>query len=283
MYKILFFGTSEFAVPSLRALQDDGRFEIAGIVTQPDRPVGRHAKVTASPIKKNVGSTCVIQQPEKLSDPDFKNWISEIGASCEAFIVISYGKILPQWLLDIPTQGVINIHGSILPKWRGASPIQAAIRAGDAITGITIMKMDAGLDHGPIISIQKEKILDTDTGGSLHDRLAHIGGNMLPNILCDYFEGKIMPIEQAHLEATSCRTLTRDDGKIDWNMPAIEIERMIRAYTPWPGAWTIQNEKRIKIHSAKIGSNNQIEILTLQPEGKKIMDFKTFLRGNTWN
>jgi methionyl-tRNA formyltransferase len=316
MYRILFFGTSEFAVPSLRSLMQDGRFEVVGIVTQPDRPVGRHATLTAPPIKQalldtpdddRIATKEHIFQPEKLLDEPFCSWLKEVGPTCDAFVVVSYGKILPQWLLDLPKKGVINVHGSILPRWRGASPIQAAIAAGDTQSGVTIMQMDALLDHGPIIQIAEEPILPTDTGNTLHDRLALLGATILPSALADYLAGTRIPYEQDHTQATTCKTLSREDGKIDWTKSAEEIERMVRAYNPWPGTWMEYGGKRLKILETIVlsienrqnpigtriinqqkpciisGQETVIALTKIQLEGKQPMSGEDFITGHTWS
>jgi len=299
MHRIIFFGTSEFAVPSLRSLLNDSRFEIVGLVTQPDRPVGRHAVMTAPPVKTIFNGP--VLQPEKMSDPDFRTQTEKLGGDCDAFVVISYGKILPAWLLNLPKKGSINIHGSLLPRWRGAAPIQAAIAAGDTASGVTIMKIDEALDHGPILAIAEELIRETDSGGQLHDRLAELGGKMLPDILADYLDGKIQPREQDHDLATNCRTLTRDDGKLNFTKTSQELERQIRAYTPWPGTWMEWNGKRLKILEAKIAKDTDgkpgeilvndrkpvlvcakgtaLELISVQPEGKKAMSGIDFSSG----
>ncbi len=305
--RLLFFGTSDFAVPSLTALARDGRFEIVGIVTQPDRPVGRHAELTQPPIKQTAIKLGfeTIKQPEKIKDEPFQEWIKEVGPTCDAFVVVSYGKILPQWLLDLPRHGVLNVHGSLLPRWRGASPIQSAIAAGDNTTGVTIMKIDALMDHGPILIQAEERIRSNDIGDTLHDRLAELGGKVLPNALADYLNGSITPQEQNHERATHCKILSRDDGKIDWTKPAEEIERLIRAYNPWPGTWTEWNGKRLKIvravvieHAtnqdnepfgvsisedrrliARCGAHTTLELIEVQPEGKSLMTSQEFVNG----
>lgn len=310
MYNIIFFGTSDFAIPSLAALAQDERFHIQAIVTQPDRPVGRHAQITPPPIKlaaqrmAQCASTPIIQ-PEKIKEETFSAWIKGIGQTCDAFVVVSYGKILPQWLLDLPKHGVINVHGSLLPKWRGASPIQASIVANDRISGVTIMLLDALMDHGPILAQAEEPIYETDTGGSLHNRLAQKGAHILPDTLIGFIDGSIQPMNQDHEKATVCSTLSREHGNIDWKLDASTIERIIRAYQPWPGAWTMWNEKRFKLLLARIGESIEqknpgerfirnkypcitcgngtvLELLEVQPEGKSRMDASTFLRGNTW-
>jgi len=310
MHKIIFFGTSDFAVPSLKALLADGRFEIVGVVTQPDRPVGRHAVLTPPAIKKFVQSVIPakagirILQPEKLKEEDFKNWITDIGPACDAFVIVSYGKILPQWLLDLPRKGAVNVHGSLLPRWRGASPIQAAIAAGDANSGVTIMKLDAEMDHGPILAQKAEPIMEDDTGSKLHDRLSQVGADILPDVLADYLDGKIEPRSQKHDEATYCRILTREDGKLDFSKSAKDLKKLVLAYDPWPGTWTEIDGKRIKILEAGEGAKDLskqpgdffvrhglpclacadgtvLEIRRLQPEGKSAMDGAAFVRG--WN
>lgn len=303
MYRILFFGTSAFATPSLRALASDGRFEIVSVVTQPDRPVGRHATVTPTAVKTEALKLAIKTiQPEKIKDEFFQERIKEIGPSCDAFVVISYGKILPQWLLDLPKKGVINVHGSLLPLHRGASPIQAAIAAGDATSGVTIMLIDAEMDHGPTLAMKETPILPEDIGSTLHDRLADMGAEMLPNVLADYLDGKISPQEQDHSKATYCKILTRDDGKIDWNKSADEIARLVRAYNPWPGTWTMVGGKRLKILKASTimadgnfkagqcfvfekqpavacGNGAALVLESVQPEGKNAMSGSDFLKG----
>ncbi|MBU2613485.1 methionyl-tRNA formyltransferase [Patescibacteria group bacterium] len=302
MKHILFLGTSEFAVPSLNALIDDGRFDVIGVVTQPDRPVGRHAVVTPPPVKTlAVARDIPVFQPEKVKDlKDDATFQTLFDPRPDAFVVVSYGKILPQWFLDLPTKGIVNVHGSLLPRWRGASPIQAAIAAGDAISGVTVMNIDAELDHGPLLATREEPILPSDTAGSLHDRLASLGGAMLPDVLDGYLAGSIHPVEQDHAKATECRTLTRDDGNIDWTKTSEEIERLVRAYDPWPGTWTMVDGKRLKILAARVaepdttkqpgemfvrdrkpfmscGSGTALELVTVQPEGKKPMSGATYV------
>jgi methionyl-tRNA formyltransferase len=303
MYRILFFGTSDFAVPSLKALAADGRFEIVSVVTQPDRPVGRHAEVTATAVKTAALELAIKTiQPEKIKDDFFQTRIKEIGPDCDAFVVISYGKILPQWLLDLPKKGVLNVHGSLLPRWRGASPIHAAIAAGDGTTGVTIMTIDAEMDHGPILATKETSIAPDETGGQLHDRLAQLGAETLPDVLADYLDGKLTPREQDHDNATYCKVLTRDDGKIDWSRQASDIASLVRAYQPWPGTWTMVHGKRLKIQktytimadenlpagqcfvfdqqpSVACGDGTALVLVTVQLEGKKATTGAEFLRG----
>ncbi|MFA5936184.1 MAG: methionyl-tRNA formyltransferase [Patescibacteria group bacterium] len=295
-HKILFLGTSDFAVPSLRALATDSRFSITAVITQPDRPVGRHATITPPAIKVAAQELGLpVLQPEKIkelqNDPTFQSLVSDRP---DVFVVVSYGKILPQWFLDIPKHGCVNVHGSILPRHRGASPIHGAIASGDTKSGVSIMKLDAEMDHGPILAIAEEPILDTDTAGSLHDRLAELGAKLLPDTLADYLEEKIQPVEQDHSKATYCKILTRDDGKLDpTTKTAEELARLVRAFYPWPGTWIELDEKRVKILDVRVASEKIpdalyldcadgtiLELLTVQPEGKKGMSSLDYIRGN---
>jgi len=287
MATIVFFGTSEFAAPSLRALASDSRFKINAVVTQPDRPVGRHAVMTAPPIKDEAQRLNLpILQPERLDELKAENLEADL------FVVVSYGKILPQWLLDIPKNGCVNVHGSLLPRWRGASPLQSAIAAGDIMSGVTIMEMDAELDHGPVLATKEEMIRSDDTAGSLHDRLTSLGALLLPNTLHGFLDGSISPVPQDDSQATFCRTLKRDDGKLDpISKSAEELERLVRGYYPWPGTWIDHDGKRVKILDARVGASTQhsagemfvldkhlflacadgtsLELVTVQREGKK--------------
>ncbi|MBU1032373.1 MAG: methionyl-tRNA formyltransferase [Patescibacteria group bacterium] len=301
MFKIIFLGTPDFAVPSLQALINDERFEVVSVITQPDKPVGRHSELVSPPVKICAEKHGIpVHQPEKLkSDTGYR--IPE--ADC--FVVVAFGKILPQWFLDIPKHGVVNVHGSVLPRWRGASPIQAAIAAGDKKTGVTIMKMDALLDHGPILATKEIEIQDHDTGGTLRDKLSELGADTLPNALADFLNGRIEPVEQNHDLATTCKTLKRKEGKIDWNKSAEEIERLVRAYDPWPGTWFEFDGKRLKILRARVCANQNLKpgqrflqnqmpcvacandsalgLVTVQPEGRPKMSGSDFLRGcSSW-
>lgn len=304
-HRIIFFGTSEFAAPALNALARDGRFEIAGVVTQPDRAVGRHATLTPPAVKAaamKLGIT-TIQQPEKLKEESFTSWIKTEGPACDAFVVISYGKILPRWLLDLPRMGVVNVHGSLLPRWRGASPIQAAIAAGDAKTGVSFMLLDELLDHGPVLSAVETPIHPDDTGGALHDRLALLGAKHLPDTLASFLKKMIQPKEQDHTAATTCGILMREHGRMDWSETADVIARHIRAYQPWPGTWTTYAGERLKIHEASAimgdesfspgqgfvfegfpsvacGDGTALVLRSVQREGKSPASGQDFLHGH---
>lgn len=290
MIRVIFFGTSSFAVPSLKRLADDPRFHLVAVVTQPDRPVGRHAALTQSPIKQTALALGLnVLQFEKIKSDDAFEALQKIPA--DIAVVASFGQIIPQRVLDLYPHGMVNVHGSILPKYRGASPIAAAIRDGETETGVTIMRMDAELDHGPIMATAKEPIRPDDTAGTLHDRLAELGARILPDALVNHVEEIIAPRIQDHAQATFVKLLSREDGLIDWSKPAAEIERLVRAYDPWPGTYTMVDGKRLKILKAALGTiegyptktagdGNLLTLLRVQPEGKPSMDGRDFLHGN---
>lgn len=303
-YKIIFFGTSDFSVPSLKALLADKRFEVVAVVTKPDAPIGRHQVITPPPIKVIAQENNVkVFQFEKIKTDETFEALSKLE-SVDAYVVVSYGKIIPQRILDLPKHGVINVHGSLLPRWRGASCVQAAIATGDKKSGVTIMQMDAEMDHGNILAQKEITITDTETGGELHDRLAELGATTLPDVLVDYLENKIISQPQNHEQATYCKLLSRDEGKIDWSKSAAEIEHLVRAYNPWPGTWTEWEGKRVKIKKLKTGNwkefksdigmpqtqeeklfvmcgdGHAVEILELQPEGKRVMKSQEYIVGH---
>jgi methionyl-tRNA formyltransferase len=270
--RIVFIGTGEIGVPTLCALQKS-QHEIVGVVTQPDKPAGREQKITAPPIKAALARTQVsILQPAKIKDPRAIDQVRQLEP--DVIVVVAYGQILPLAVLEIPKLACLNLHASLLPRWRGAAPIQAAIAAGDRETGITVIYMDEGLDTGDILLQRKVDILPTDTGASLHDRLAEITPGALLESLQLLVDGKAPRIEQDPNLATSAPKLNRDDGKIDWANPAEWIERKIRAYNSWPGAFAIVTDKdgrqlRLKIWDARVvdGKGRPGEIMTADSNG----------------
>lgn len=253
MARIVFMGTPEFAVPALEKLI--AHHEVIGVVTQPDRPAGRNRQLQASPVKQTaVEHGIPVFQPEKLRRAEaietLRQW------QVDAYVVAAFGQILPQAVLDIPAYGSINIHASLLPRWRGAAPIQAAIRAGDAETGITIMKMDAGLDTGPMLSWRAIPITADETGQSLHDKLSQLGGDLLIETLPGYFDGSIQPQAQDDTRATFAPRIEKEEGRIRWSEPAAVIERTVRAFTPWPGTFTTWNDKLLKVTGADVAAGH---------------------------
>ena len=253
--RIVFIGTGEIGVPTLRALQKS-EHELVGIVTQPDKPVGRAQKITAPPIKAALaGSKMSILQPARIKDREAIEQIRALAP--DVVVVIAYGQILPRAILEIPKIACLNLHASLLPRWRGAAPIQAAIAAGDRETGMTVMYMDEGLDTGDILLQRKIDISPSETGATLHDRLAEIAPETLLESLRLLAGGNAPRIPQDKALATSAPKLDRDDGRIDWRRSAELIERQIRAYTPWPGAFALVSEKsgrelKLKILAAEI-------------------------------
>lgn len=247
MARIVFMGTPEFAVPALDGLLT--HHSVVGVVTQPDRPAGRGKQLQMSPVKQAaLAAGAAVIQPEKLRQAEA---LAQLRAwEAEVFVVAAFGQILPQTVLDIPPHGCLNIHASLLPRWRGAAPIQAAIRAGDAESGVTIMRMDAGLDTGPMLAKRAITLADDETGQSLHDRLSTLGGALLIETLPGYLDGHITPVPQDDALATFAPRIEKEEGRIDWTQPAQQIERLVRAFTPWPGTYTTWEGKLLKILAA---------------------------------
>lgn len=295
MARIVFMGTPEFAVPTLTALIQ--HHEVVGVVTQPDRPAGRGGELRPPPVKQLAlkhGIPCV--QPAKLRE--VKDWLKAQDA--DLFVVAAFGQILPQSVLDMPRHGCLNVHGSLLPRWRGAAPIHAAIRAGDAETGITIMLMDAGLDTGPMLAKASTPIAPDDTSATLHDRMAQLGAALLIETIPGYLNGEITPQPQDDALATYAPQINKDEGRINWRMPAAEIERTIRAFDPWPGTFTHWEGRLLKVHRARVRTGQQpigsaalvdgalcvgtgeelLELIELQLEGRKRVPAEDFVRGH---
>ncbi|MGJ3238260.1 MAG: methionyl-tRNA formyltransferase [Anaerolineae bacterium] len=253
MTKIVFMGTPDFAVPSLQALIDT--HEVVGVVTQPDRPAGRGGKIRMSPIKElALAHDIPILQPTKIRKPEAVEALRQWSA--DVYVVAAFGQILPEAVLEIPPHGSINVHASLLPRWRGAAPIHAAIRAGDAESGVTIMRMDAGLDTGPMLSQRAVPIHDEETGQSLHDTLAQVGADLLIETLPGYLSGVITPQAQPDTGVTYAPQIKKEEGLIDWAQDAQTIERLVRAFTPWPGTFTRWQSKQLKIYSGTVGTGN---------------------------
>lgn len=248
--KLLFAGTPGFALESLKALVDAGH-EPAAVLTQPDRPAGRGKKMTASPVKTYAVERGIpVWQPVTLKDPAIVEQIA--AASPDMIVVAAYGLLLPQVVLDIPVHGCLNVHASLLPRWRGAAPIQQAILAGDERTGVCLMKMEAGLDTGPVFAESETTIGPEETAGELHDRLAKLGGELLRQKIPDILAGRLAPVEQDEALATYAGKIRKEDAEIDWRSTATEIHRKTRAYNPAPGAWFEFAGERIKCWRASV-------------------------------
>jgi len=300
--RIVFIGTGEIGVPTLEVLLKS-QHDVVGVVTQPDKPVGRAQQIESPPIKKAFVRKArppgaPLLQPQRIKDPKA---IEEIRAlTPDLVVVMAYGQILPRTVLEIPKIAGLNLHASLLPRWRGAAPIQAAIAAGDQKTGITVMYMDEGLDTGDILLQRSIDILPKDTGGSLHDRLAEIAPDALLESLRLLAAGTAPRTPQDSSLATYAPKLKREHGNVDWFEPAEAIERKIRAFNPWPGAFTQIGGKNLKIFSATVvdlsgkpgeilPSRGQLVIAAgkralslgdVQLEGKRRMSAAEFLRGH---
>ncbi|MFL6549215.1 MAG: methionyl-tRNA formyltransferase [Povalibacter sp.] len=245
---IIFAGTPEFSVPALEALVAS-EHRVVAVYTQPDRPAGRGQQLTMSAVKQAaLRHSIPVEQPATLRNASAVERLASWGA--DVMVVVAYGLILPQAVLDVPPMGCINIHGSILPRWRGAAPIHRALLAGDVQTGITIMQMDAGLDTGPMLLECTTPIENTDTSGSLHDRLALMGARAVVDALEGLLAGSIQPREQPQEGATYAAKIRKEEALIDWRKCAVELDRQVRAFNPWPVAQTQYDAQQLRIWEA---------------------------------
>jgi len=299
--KIVFMGSPVFALPTLKALAT--AYEVAGVVTQPDRPAGRGRQLTPPPVKQLAGELGVsVIQPPRLKEPGAMQQI--LAWQPDLIVVAAFGQILRPDVLELPRFGCINVHASLLPRWRGAAPIAAAILNGDQETGITIMKMDAGIDTGGILSQATEPILPDDTSISLADRLANLGAALLIKTLPEYLAGSLRPLPQDETKASYAPILKKENGLLDFNQTAITLDRQVRAYLPWPGAFMFWQGQPLKIHRTSVGKQTNedepanpgqfiryqgypavqtrhgvLVLESLQPAGKRVMTGKAFLQG----
>jgi methionyl-tRNA formyltransferase len=301
--RIIFMGTAELSCASLEKLAGDKCFSVVAVVTQPDKPKGRELKLTPSPVKILAEKLMLpVLQPLKARDEKFIAELRELKP--DLMVVVAYGQILPPAILDLPAYGCLNVHTSLLPKYRGAAPIQWAIANGEPETGVTIMKMDAGLDTGPILAVRRTPILPTDDSQILHDRLAQLGAELLVETVPAYVAGTILPQPQPAEGSSYAAKIKKEDGQIDWSKPAGQILNRLRAFTPWPGAFTfLKVEPKpllLKIWEAEVVEKsgtaaeilstektgivvgcgeNALRILELQREGGKRMSAEQFLAG----
>ena len=303
--RIWFFGTPSLAATVLSAICEDARFEVCFAVTNPDKPFGRDQTMKASPVKEMALKKHIpLYTPTKIRE-NHEFFEQLWNHNCDYFIVVAYGKIVPQELLDIPKKMCINVHGSILPKHRGASPIQSALIHWDRETGVTIMKMSLGMDEGDILKIRTIPIIPRETSGTLFEKFAQVSPWALIDTLLELEHGGITSLPQDHSSATYCKKIAKEDGCIDWNKSAQEIYHMWQAYTPWPGIYTVYEEKRLILeqvtnyewiitNSGTIGEITKLEdgmiwvicgewVLTLwqvKLEWKKSQSIRDFLNGN---
>ena len=302
--RTIFWGTPEFAIPAFEALVNSG-YSVVAAVTNPDEPKGRKQILIPPPVKVFVEKRGIpFLQPRSLSG--FAPKLRELNA--DIFVVAAYGKIIPKEILDMPKYGSINIHPSLLPRWRGPSPIQHSILAGDKETGVTLIAMDEKMDHGPIVATRRIELGERKAGyKELHDELAALGAELLIEILPGWIRGEITLMPQDDAQATYSKIIGKDDGKIDWQKSVLEIERMIRAFSPWPSSFTFwqrnQNRLRLEIEGAEAIEKNQgiivpgsvwkdetgalfvqtgkgnLRIMRIHPEGRKAMTAEEFLNG----
>ena len=295
--RIVFMGTAELACPCLEAVARMPGHEVVAAVTQPDRPRGRNLKLAPSPLKLVADRLGLpIQQPLKIREPGAVEALRAMRP--DLIIVVAYGQILPKSVLEIPRLGCVNVHASLLPRWRGAAPIQYSILHGDRETGVTTMFMDERMDTGDIILQRGELIHVDDTSAALHDRLAKLGADVLVETVALINRGNAPRAKQDESRATCAKKLTKDDGRIDWRRSAVEIERQVRAFDPWPGTYTHCGDLLLKIWKAEVveGASGQpgellpdfivatgqggLRLLELQPANGKRMTLDAFMRGH---
>jgi len=298
MNRIVFMGSPEFALPTLQVLIE--RYDVVGVYTQPDRPAGRGQSLTPPPVKRFAQARGLpIFQPRTLRDPTVQAQLAALKP--EVIVVAAYGLLLPKSVLDLPPHGCINVHASLLPKYRGAAPIPAAILNGESETGITLMRLDEGLDTGPTLAQARLPIAPDDTTGSLTTRLAELGARLVAETLPRWLAGEITPQLQDENQATFAPRLNKPDGRLDWSRPAIELDRRVRAFSPWPGTFTTWKGKLLRVLSVQITEHTSqgaagavvqdgqdigvvtgdgvLRLVVVQLEGKRAMSAVDFVRG----
>ncbi|MBT0725686.1 methionyl-tRNA formyltransferase [Rosenbergiella sp. S61] len=256
--KIIFAGTPDFAAKHLEVLLNSP-YQVVGVFTQPDRPAGRGKKLMPSPVKVLAEAHGLpVFQPESLRNVEQQQLVAELNA--DVMVVVAYGLILPAKVLDMPRFGCLNVHGSLLPAWRGAAPIQRALWAGDQVTGITIMQMDVGLDTGDMLLKVSCPIMPEDTSASLYDKLAELGPQALLDSLNRLSQGQLVPEVQDDTLATYAHKLSKEEARLDWKLPAVTLERCIRAFNPWPFSYFVVSEQNIKVWRASVVSSEESSI-----------------------
>lgn len=274
--RIIFFGTPSFSVPFLKAIYEASFLDLIAVISEPDRPAGRGRQLVSTPVKQfatNNNISCF--QPEKISK--FKSEIKRLLP--EIIVVVAYGQIIPQDIIDLPKHGAVNVHPSDLPHYRGATPMQSTLLNGDKNTAISIMLIDAKMDHGPILAKKNITIDENDNYSSLEEKVLSVGPKLLIDTLDAYLKNLISPVSQNHHEATFTKMLDKNDGLIDWDQTISQIHNKIRAYNVWPRAYTFINNKRLLILKSHIASG-KLFLDLVQLEGKKAMPWKIFLQGN---
>lgn len=303
-HRIAFLGSPHFAVPSLAALTADERFDLVLVVTQPDRPVGRGRKLAPPPVAEWAANAGLdVYQPDSMREDASVQRIRAAGP--DLLVVVAYGEILNRTMLNLAPSGAINVHPSLLPRYRGSSPIPAAILNGDDLTGVSIMKLVRRLDAGPVLAQHVEQVLPEDTGESLSTRLAELAARMLPDVADAWISGAINAEDQDDRLATYTREWSKEDARIDWTKPGIQIERLVRAALPWPVAWTMLDDIRVQVREARVvdpavsstaspgtvvatrsspvvaTGEGFVELVTVQPAGKRAMPASDWFRNLT--
>ena len=315
MIRVVFMGTPDFAVPSLKALAEDGRYEIVGVFTQPDRPAGRGNRLTACPVKEfALEAGLPVYQFERIRRPEGVEKMRELAP--DVCVTAAFGQILTQELLDIPVHGTVNVHASLLPKYRGSAPINWCILMGETEAGVTIMRTDAGIDTGDMLACRTTPIGELETAGELTGRLSVLGAELLRDTLPGYLSGEIVPVKQDEALSSYEPMLKKEMGELNWSLSAAELDRRVRGLQPWPGTWTYRDGKKLLIKKAAVpaaagcpvsgaapkaaaegpapgtvlradkaglliyAGDGALRVLSLQPEGKKEMDWKSFLNGS---
>ena len=298
---LVFCGTPRFAVPTLEKLVEAGH-SVPAVVTQPDRPRGRGMELAISPVKESaIRLGITLAQPDKIKNND--EFRQQLSALCpDAIIVVGYGRIIPQWMIDLPRFGSLNLHASLLPKYRGAAPIQWAIALGESVTGVTTMRIDAGLDTGDVLMQRAFSIAPDDTAETLGPKLATIGADLMVETLRGLESGQIQPTQQDHSRASLAPILTKEDGRIDFQRTANAIFNRLRGFQPWPGGHTLFRGRQLQVHRAHpvgqtvelapgqistgsmrllagCGEKTSLELVELQPEGKRRMSARDFING----
>ncbi|MBU0725514.1 MAG: methionyl-tRNA formyltransferase [Alphaproteobacteria bacterium] len=293
--RLAFMGTPDFSVPALQALIGAGH-DIAAVYSQPPRPAGRGQKLTPSPVHAFAEAQGIaVHTPKTLRSPEAQAEFAALGLDCA--VVVAYGLILPKAILDAPRLGCVNIHASLLPRWRGAAPIQRAIQAGDSESGVTIMQMDEGLDTGPMLLRETVPITPQTTGQVLHDALSALGGRMIVTALEGLADGTLSATPQPETGVTYAAKLSKEEALIDWTKPAVELERQIRAFDPWPGSFLLHQGERLKVLAAELAGGSgppgtllddhltvacgeaALRLTRLQRPGKGAMTAEALLRG----
>ncbi|MER7045978.1 MULTISPECIES: methionyl-tRNA formyltransferase [Streptomyces] len=298
--KLVFAGTPEVAVPALDALIASGRHEVAAVVTRPDAPAGRGRRLVASPVAQRAEEAGIeVLKPAKPRDEDFLARLREIAPDCCP--VVAYGALLPRTALDVPAHGWVNLHFSLLPAWRGAAPVQHAVLAGDELTGAATFLIEEGLDSGPVYGVITERVRPTDTSGDLLTRLAFAGAGLLSATMDGIEDGTLKAVPQPADGVSLAPKISVEDARVDWHAPALRVDRVVRGCTPAPGAWTEFRGERLKLVSVRLDperaglapgelvvgkkdvyagtGSHAVELLWVQPQGKKPMSAADWARG----